>query len=94
MSAAVLSFPVVETTPPRRVLNCGTHQVFLCPSTKRTGRNDIRVEWSVEKTREGSEWWGWIAGATSFEEALQIAVANLEPGDVLYCSLAYIEGAI
>ena len=94
MSAAVLSFPVVETTPPRRVLDRGTHQVLLCPSIKRTGRNDIRVAWSVEETREGSDWWGWIADASSFEEALQIAFANLEPGGVLDCSLAYIENAI
>lgn len=86
MTGAIISFPVERTTQPRRELARGTHQVFIIPA--REGR---RIVWSVEETRVDGDWWGWIADASSFEEALKIANEALEPGGIIDCLLERIE---
>lgn len=76
MTARIVSFPNKSNRPAQRKRHAnGTHLVFV----RRWSRRD-NVSWTVEETREGSDWWGFIADAKSFDEAIRIAIARMEQG--------------
>ena len=93
MSAAVFDFPIEEARP-SDWREPGTHEVFIRVWRRRLKYGRFRDAYTVEESRAGGDWWGFVADAVSFDEAARIALAHVEPGGVILLMMQEDEGAI